>query len=44
MESNPAGHDLPAALRPKKEQRCDASPYLFWSTNPLGNSRSYAKI
>ncbi|MCH8510628.1 MAG: hypothetical protein LAT83_03150 [Kiritimatiellae bacterium] len=27
--ANPAGHDLPADLHSKKEQRCDASPYLF---------------
>ena len=29
MCSNPEGHDLPVALHPKNEQRCDALPYLF---------------
>jgi len=42
--TNPSGHDLPAALRPQKEKRYDALLYPFWNTNPLGISRSYAKI
>ncbi len=42
--SQPCGPRSSGGFAPQKEQRCDASPYLFWGTNPLGISRSYAKI